>query len=169
MISERALLVLIALAFAAPATAQDTVTSFADLSKVVKRGNVVFVQNEKGERVKGKITELSDASLQIMTGGVLGRTYTFQAEQVTRVSKIDSRLNGFLIGAIAGAVPGLILGHGFNQYCKNESPDYCPAAYPLFGGLLGLVGGGIGYAIDGAIDGQTLIFRRPGLSVSVRF
>jgi len=32
-----------------------------------------------------------------------------------------------------------------------------------------VVGGGIGYAIDGAIDGETLVFRRPSLSMSVKF
>jgi hypothetical protein len=33
-------------------------------------------------------------------------------------------------------------------------------AYPVFGGLMGLAGGGIGFAIDGAIDGQTLVYAR---------
>jgi hypothetical protein len=152
-----------------PAMAQTTVDSFAELSRVVKKGNVVFVQDEKGQRTKGKIAELSDTSLWVITGGVTGRTLSFNADRVMRVSKVDSRLNGFLIGAAAGAIPGLILGHFFNQYCKNESPDYCPGAYLYAGGLLGLVGGGIGYAIDGAIDGQTLVFRRPSLSMSVKF
>ena len=166
----RAVLVLVLIAGGTrPALAQQTAATFAELSKVVRPGHVIFVQDEKGERTKGKITDLSDSSLRIITGGVSGRTLTFTADRVTRVSKVDSRLNGFLLGAIAGAVPGLWLGHQFNQLCKNESPDYCPGAYAYGGGLLGLVGGGIGYAIDGAIDGQRLVFRRPGITMSVKF
>lgn len=169
----RGLVIVVTLACAVPAFAQEPVGSFAQLPQVVKPGNIVFVQDEKGERTKGKITELSETSLQIVTGGVSGRTLTFSADRVTRVSKVDSRLNGFIIGAVAGAVPGLFLGHMFNQYCKNETPDYCPGAYAYAGGLLGITGGGIGYAIDGAIDGQRLVFRRagsaPGLRFSLRF
>ena len=163
------LVLLIVLGCAHNAIAQEPVASFAELPTVVTKGAVVFVLDDKGERTKGKITELSPTTLQITTGGVFSRTLSFGADRVARVSKIDSRLNGFLIGAVAGAVPGLILGHTFNQYCKNESPDYCPVAYAYAGGLLGLVGGGIGYAIDGAINGQTLVFRRPSLSMSVKF
>ena len=163
------LVLLIVLGCAHNAIAQEPVDSFAELPNVVKRGAVVIVQDDRGERTKGKITELSPTTLQIMTGGAFSRTLSFGADRVALISKVDSRLNGFLIGTVAGAVPGLILGHAFNQYCKNESPDYCPAAYAYAGGLLGLVGGGIGYAIDGAINGQTRVFRRPSLSMSVKF
>jgi hypothetical protein len=81
-------------ACARPAMAQSAVGTFAELSQIVEKGAVVFVQDEKGERTKGKITELSDTSLQIMSGGVSGRTFSFGAERVTRVSTVDSRLNG---------------------------------------------------------------------------
>jgi hypothetical protein len=154
---------------ATSALAQEPVTSFAELRTVVREGNIVFVVDEKGERTKGKIAELSEKSLQIMTGGIIGRTVSFTPERVARVSKVDSRLNGFLIGAAIGAVPGLLLGHGFRRWCENESGSTCGTAYPYTGGLFALAGGGIGYAIDGAIDGQTLVFRRPTLAVSIRF
>jgi len=160
---------LIAVAFAAPTAAQDTVTAFADLSQVVKKGSVVFVQDEKGERTKGKITELSDKSLQIMTGGVSGRTLTFTADRVMRVSKVDSRLNGFLIGVVAGAIPGFLAGHWWNLYNTNEGGGSSPLSYLVFGAPIALVGGGIGFAIDGAINGQTLVFARRSLTVSVKF
>lgn len=79
-------LVLIA-ACARPAIAQTTVDSFAELSQVLKPGNTVFVQDERGERTKGKISELSDASIQLMTGGFRNRTLTLRADRVMRVSK----------------------------------------------------------------------------------
>ncbi len=80
----------------------------------------------------------------------------------------DSRLNGFLIGLAVGAVPGIMLGMGINTYCENEATS-CPAAVPIVGGLTALAGGGIGYAVDGAIHGQALTFGKPRPSPSVRF
>jgi len=79
----------------------------------------------------------------------------------------DSRLNGFLIGFAVGAVPGIMLGMGIRQYCENESAS-CPAAVPITGILTGFAGGGIGYAIDGAIHGQTLTFGRPRPNAAIR-
>ena len=162
-------LILSLLAVARSSAAQAVVESFSELPQVIHKGNVVFVHDEKGEGTKGKITDLSDASLQILTGGVREQTLTFSANRVTRISKIDSRWNGFIIGAIAGVVPGLLAGHWWSLYQYNENGGYVPAAYLLFGGIMGAAGGGIGYAIDGAIDGQTLVFRRPGVNIPLKF
>ena len=150
---------LMTLACAASSSAQTVVDSFSRLPEVLKPGTTVIVTDEKGEQTNGKVSELSPASLRLLTGQVQ-RTTVFPADRVTRVSRLDSRLNGFLIGAAVGAVPGILLGMAFNQYCKNESPDYCPGAIVYGGALTGLAGGGIGYAIDGWIDGQTLVFAR---------
>lgn len=142
--------------------------SFAALPQVIERGTNVLVEDENGQRTKGKVVELSDATLQLMTPGVSGRRVSFAPDQVRRVMKVDSRLNGFLIGAAAGVIPGVLLGMGFSTYCSNEATS-CPAAPAIVGTLFGLAGGGIGYAIDGAIDGQTLVYsRRPRGSVGLR-
>lgn len=164
LIARIPLLVLALIIVCARIGSAQTVQSFAELPQVVKRGTVVFVQDENGQRTKGNITDLSQSSIELMTPGVSGRTVTFTADRVVRVSRVDSRLNGFLIGAAAGAVPGLLLGHGVNSWCNNESGDHCEVAYLYAAGLLALVGGGIGYAIDGAIDGQTLVFARRGVA-----
>jgi hypothetical protein len=166
--------VVLTVLFAASSAAQPVVVdSFARLSEVLKPGNVVFVTDEKGAQTKGKVTELSPASMQLLTPGMYERTVVFPSERVVRVSKIDSRWNGFLIGTAIGAVPGLILAHYFNQYCKNETAGYCPVIFVYAGGATGLIGGWIGYGIDGAINGQTLVYARaprpPGLSFSMRF
>ena len=149
------------------AGAQTTVDAFAELPQVIERGTNVIVEGEGGERTKGKVVELSDATLQLMTG-VSGRRVSFAPDQVRRVMKVDSRLNGFLIGAAAGVVPGVLLGMGFKTYCSNEATS-CPAAPAILGTVFGLAGGGLGYAIDGAINGQTLVYsRRPQGSLGVR-
>ena len=143
---------------ASAASAQDVVDSFARLPEVVHDGNVVMVTDEKGQQTKGKISELSPASLTILHGGY-SQPSVFTSDRVMRLSKIDSRLNGFLIGFAAGAVPGILLGMGFTTYCENESA-HCPGAPAYLGGALGLIGGWIGFSIDGAIDGQTLVFAK---------
>src|SRR5687767_2433877 len=100
---------------ASSAFAQGVVDSFTRLPEVVHNGNVVMVTDDKGEQTKGKISELSAASLTILHGDY-GRPSVFPSDRVMRVSKIDSRLNGFLIGFAAGAVPGVLIGMGFMTY-----------------------------------------------------
>ena len=136
------------------------VDSFERLPEVVKTGTVVFVTDEKGAQTKGKVTELSSASMQLLTPGMRERTVVFPSDRVVRVSRIDSRRNGFLIGAAIGAVPGIILGSLFNEYCYNEGGGHCPAMIAIVGGSTALIGGWIGYGIDGAINGQKLVFAK---------
>lgn len=152
--------VAVAVMAASPAFAQEPAGSFSDLSKVVKRGQVVFVEDDAGVRVKGNISDLSDSSLEIMTGND-GREVRFTADKVARVSKADSRVNGFLIGTAIGVAAGIYSGSFVDMLLENEGSDG-NSAYALFGGLMGLAGGGIGYAIDGAIDGQKLVYTRRG-------
>ena len=155
------------------AQAQDPLGSFASLNERIKPGTIVYVTDEKGEQVKGKITELSAASLKLVTRDKYEQRMTFPSDRVSRVTRVDSRLNGFLIGAAAGAVPGVLLGIGFTTYCENESA-HCPWAPAVLGTVFGLTGGGIGAAIDGAINGQRLVYSRmrapsPGVRFSFRF
>ena len=159
--------VVVATIVASPALAQPAVDSFSELSTVVKKGHVVFVEDETGQRVKGNITELSDSSLQLMTTGVGGREVTIAANRVTRVSRVDSRVNGFLLGAAIGVGAGIYSGSMVDMLFENEASN-ADFAYPLFGALMGLAGGGIGYAIDGAINGETLVFARRGAASQVR-
>lgn len=149
------------IAYAASSFAQAPVESFAQLPEVLEVGTMVYVQEETGVRTKGKIRDLSPASLTLFTVDGHRQERSFPADRVARISRVDSRLNGFLIGLTAGAAPGAMLGHGFTTYCENESV-HCPAAPAIFGATFGLIGGWIGFNIDGAINGQTLVFRRAG-------
>jgi len=161
------------LIFAASASAQEPVDAFSRLPERVKPGTVVIVIDEKGQGTKGRITDLSPTSLQIMTTGWTERHLSFPADRVWHVNKVDSKWNGFLIGAAIAAVPGILLGVGFTTYCENESA-HCPGAPAYFGTTLGLIGGWIGYGIDGLIDGQQAVYTRksakpPGIGISIRF
>jgi hypothetical protein len=159
-------------AFATSSAAQELTDSFADVPGL-KPGAIVFVTDDQGRRTKGKITNLSAASLELVTRGRDERPVVFQSDRVVRVTRIDSRWNGFLIGAAIGAVPGIILGSLFNEYCYNESGGHCPIMILFAGTATGLAGGWIGFGIDGAINAQTPIYTRPprppGLALSFRF
>jgi len=113
------------------------------------------------------LSALSSSSLELLatSGPAPDRAFTGQGAP-TR--KKDSRLNGFLIGAAVGAVPGVLLGVGFRSWCVNELGSNCDVWVPVTGASFALIGGGIGYAIDGAI-GQSLTFVRPRPSPGVRF
>lgn len=124
-------------AFAGSSAAQTQVDSFTQLSEVLKSGNVIYVEDDAGQRTKGRLLDLSGSSLTIESGR---QQRSFPADRLVRVSQVDSKLNGFLIGFAAGAIPGLMFGHTVNSYCYNESPDHCPSAYFIFGGLSGGVG-----------------------------
>ena len=141
-------------------SAAQAVDTFAQLPHVLGAGSTVYVYDDAGERTKGKITGITGSSISVVTRDRRKRQVSFDAEKVTRVTRVDSRLNGFVIGATAAAVPGVMLGWGISQYCGNEMSSDCPAAMPIIGGIFGLIGGWIGFEIDDAINGQKLIFAR---------
>jgi hypothetical protein len=133
--------------------------SFGRLRDVLTVGTVVFVEDDAGERVKGKVRSLSADAMTIVTSGTFSQERSFPAQRIVGVTRVDSRLNGFLLGFAAGAVPGALLGSGVSTYCENEASS-CAGAPLVVGGLMGLVGGWIGWAIDGAINGETPLFSR---------
>ena len=63
--------VVLTLVYVRPSAAQPTVESFDQLSQVLKPGVVVFVQDENGQRIKGKISALSGSGLELRTGEYL--------------------------------------------------------------------------------------------------
>lgn len=113
------------------------------------------------------LAQLSPASVALLAGNSSTAATAF--EQANSSSGRDSRLNGFLIGFAVGAIPGVILGMGISRYCENEARG-CPIAVPVAGALFGFAGGGIGYAIDGAVgESRTLARPRPGPGVRFSF
>jgi hypothetical protein len=115
-----------------------------------------------------KLGALSSSSIALLANDS-AEASTIDVWQATPPAQRDSRLNGFLIGFAAGAIPGVILGMGIMRYCDNEARN-CPIAVPVAGALFGFAGGGIGYAIDGAIgESRTLARPRPSLRVRFRF
>jgi hypothetical protein len=125
---------------------------------------VAFAVNASAQDTT-RLAALSPSSLELLREGPTRPNEIL--EQASGQAGRDSRLNGFLIGFAAGVIPGIWLGTGISTYCENESKS-CPAMIPIVGGLLGLAGGGIGYAIDGAI-GQSVTIGRPRPNTNLRF
>src|SRR5687767_9538322 len=147
-----ALVIAVILAFARLGFAQAPTESFADLPQVVKTGTIVYVTDDEGVRLKGKISELSPTTLEIMTeSNAPAQRMRLAADDVVRISRVDSRLNGFLIGLAAGAAPGAWLGAGLHSHCINESPgssaDRCWQVAPIVAAPIALIGGWIGFEI----------------------
>jgi hypothetical protein len=115
-----------------------------------------------------KFSSLSPLSMELLATSEPGPDRGFTTEQGAQARKKDSRLNGFLIGAAIGAVPGVWLGLGLRSWCVNELGSNCDVWVPVTGASFALIGGGIGYAIDGAMR-QSLTFGRPRPSPGVRF
>lgn len=161
---------------ASPASAQTpaaTAPAFGDLSQVIKPGLVVIVIDEKGDRTKGTITSISDSVVEVRR---YGRVIAFPADRVTRISKLDSRRDGFGLGFLAGGVVGGYLGVETAEFCSDfgsgwgstDNDDGCPWAIPTLAGIFGMVGGGIGALIDNFIDGETTVFERPRAAAQLR-
>lgn len=113
------------------ANAQKPADSFDQLQGSLKKGDVVYVENDAraGERVKGTVIEISPSSLIVETRSVArgrnvfpaGGTSAFPAERVLQITRVDRRLNGFLFGLAAGVGVGAWGGWGYvNQLCVNE-------------------------------------------------
>ena len=72
---------------------------------------------------------------------------TFTDTAVTRVTRIDSRVEGGIIGFVAGFVPVVLA-----PCDSHDDGGYCELGKIIFGPLSGALGAGIGMLIDGSIN-----------------
>ena len=138
------------------ALAQEAVSpgSFGNMSRAVKAGNVVIVTDTDGREVRGKVTNVSEASLAVLTRDDKGQwttptTFTpSNVREVKRTGKIwDKAVLGFAIGAgidlIAWASEG------------GDAADVTQAVLAT-----GAIGAGIGFAFDAGF-GPKRVYRAP--------
>ncbi len=124
---------------AGPASAQTIADSFAELRPLLKKGQTVIVTDASGQRVRGKVAEVSAASLTVLSPEA--RTFAEAAVTEIRAPAASSRqgaLRGLAVGAGIGAA--LIL-----TKCRN-GPD-CSYALKVAAGYAGIgmaIGAGIG-------------------------
>lgn len=140
------------------AAAQPAAATVEELQPLLKDGMLITVTDDAGKHATGKLRQISEGRLLLEKRG--GGYGAFPLGDIASVRKTDSRANGYWIGFAIGVVPGVIVGSLFNQYCYNEGPSNCPSAIVVLGGLGGLAGGGIGWAIDSAITGGPMLYAR---------
>lgn len=105
---------LLIIAVAGLAQAENRVELFSDLHKVLKVGQGVAVGDESGQMLKGKVEELLPSSIVIRVKEGRGtRTQSFTESQVTIIKRTAHIWDGAVRGAAIGAgIVAAVSGHG---------------------------------------------------------
>jgi hypothetical protein len=130
--------------------------SFNELKSRVQFGGTLFVTDAADLEVSGKLSELSDESLDLLVDGKLQQFVQGHVKVIKR-RQPDSLWNGLLIGAAAGAVPAV--------YWLFADPNECAASICMDDLVIGVIPGAvIGLAIDLAVQKKVIVYRRPSQS-----
>jgi hypothetical protein len=155
-------ILLATLAMAPAAHAQEIAGSFDQLRVLVKAGDTITITDNAGAATRGRLTDLSPASLSVM---VDGRPRTMAAGDISTISqrRSDSLANGAGWGLGIGAVLGLAVGIALER-SYDEDAD---GALAVTGAITyGAIGAGMGAGIDALIKSPMVIFARPRTSAS---
>ena len=135
------------------AAAQEAVSAFPDLQRILKAGDTITVSDISGASLKGSLIELTASSLVLQVGAT-ERTYS-QTEVVhIRQRYFDSLVNGALIGAgVGAAVAAIALSH-----CTTDL-GCSDMAGPFLGLSMG-VGLGMGLGLDALQADERIVFDR---------
>ena len=132
------------------ARAQEPAGSIDQLRVLVKRGDTITVTDTAGHVVKGSIVELSSQAIRLRTG--IHEQDVLESEIRTIRQRKDDSLKdgartGFLVGAIIGFVGGAF-----------ASQEIGFAAYPIFMGIYGSIGAGMGVGLDAMVTHNQTIY-----------
>jgi hypothetical protein len=144
------------------AAAQTAASTFGELATKVKLGKTVQVTDEAGRKVKGKITDLSLSSLDVL---VDGKKETFAESRVREISEQRRYTGaGAATGGAAGAIVGVLFGIAVGPRCS------CTVQAVAVGvGLFGGAGAGAGAAIGAARTYQSVVYRGARPAPAARF
>ena len=147
---------------AASALAQTPAASFQQLmtEAAIEPGQIVYVTDTWGQRVKGRLSELRPGSLVLMQGSQ--KTPMTEA-LVYRIEKGDSLQNGLWLGLGAGIAAAWAAPH---LVCDLPDDECAAIAFGAIG-LPSIAGGAVaGLLIDAAI--KKTVFQYAGPSGSAR-
>lgn len=142
-------------------------TSFEELRSLVKSGETIHLTDANGRTIRGRIGDLSDSSLEVLTRDITpdGREIFVPQRRLSEsevrqilVQRSDPVWKGTLIGLAAAAWPAAtVIAYGSQATRDNYANGEAMVAtgVVLFG-----VGAGIGAWIDAAIKERTLVYYR---------
>jgi hypothetical protein len=136
------------------ALAQPPATSFADLARIVERGDTVTVVDDAQARTRGVVFAIA-AEVVLRADGVNRRWSAAGISEVRR-RQPDSLWNGALIGAAIGG--GLSSLNYLDNECRGDPA--CAQAVAIYGAI----GAGVGALVDSLIRGDRSIYIRPSTS-----
>ena len=141
--------VLIVLAGAGNASAQQPVSSLDQLDALRNTNSRVIVSDAAGREFRGTVAGATSAALSLLMGK---NTRQFPAAEIrlVRVRREDSLLNGALIGAAVGG--GAALAYFLDNECRDD-----PACYVAVGVNAG-VGALAGLGIDALIHRNVVVY-----------
>jgi hypothetical protein len=149
------------------ARAQSDVSSFSELAKTLELGTTVYVTDDAGQKVLGKVAALSASSLDL---SVAGNRKSFPVDRVARITARErNTASGVWLGVVIGALGGAVAGLASGPRTAGECPRGCEAFLSVvrYGGI----GAGIGAAIGSFRFTERVLYRAqnqpPTTAVSV--
>lgn len=143
-------IVALLLLISVPAEAQQIAGTFDQLRVLIKQGDTLTITDGAGQRMQGKLSELSTSSLVLDVSGALRQ---FQESDVNTIERRgpDSLKNGALIGlGIGGALGALAIAAAASE----GETAFGVIAAALYSGI----GAGIGVGIDALVEGRRVIY-----------
>ena len=144
------------------AGAQSAASSLGELTQRNVTGRTVYVTDDSGRKVKGKLVDLSPTSLTLLNGR---DRETFEEAKVVQLTELRREtgkraLAGLGIGAMGGAVVALLSCGDCGEYAA----PLAMAAAALGGGI----GAGVGAAVGAARPHEQVLFRAPRATAATR-
>jgi hypothetical protein len=148
---------------AVPSMAQMVTRTFDNLSAEAHRGEIVYVTDQGGTKVKGRVVSISATSIDLLVNDGSRKWAASDVAWITQRRGHAGR--GALIGLAVGAVSGVLLAIG-DGYCQNygnhEGCARLDAEAALFlAAFFGGIGAGTGAAIGAAIRPERVLYAAP--------
>ena len=124
-------------------------------SERLQVGRKVAITDEQGDRITGRVTQLTADAITIEHARA-ARGVPFK--QIVRVEEVDDLKNGMLVG----------LGIGVALFtleailARSDGFELTPAGYAVIGSIYAGLGAGAGAGIDALVGGNRTIYRRNG-------
>jgi hypothetical protein len=147
---------------AVPSMAQMAPRTFDDLRAEAHQGEIVYVTDQAGTTVKGRVVRISATSIDLLVNDGSREWAASDVAWITqrRGHAVQGALTGLAIGAISGVLLGLTDGYCQNYHyegCVRDDAEMTLVVAALFGGI----GAGAGAAIGAAIRPERVLYAAP--------